>query len=141
MAVRFFSNDGIKVPLKNKRKLGQFIKEMFISQKKIVKSLSIIFCDDEFLLRVNKDFLQHDYYTDIITFDLSENENFVEAELYISIERVIENAKRGKIMFNKELHRVIAHGVLHLTGLKDKKPTDKILMTEMEDNFLLKYLK
>jgi rRNA maturation RNase YbeY len=103
-------------------------------------SLNIIFCSDEHLLGINRDFLQHDYYTDIITFDLSASSNApLEAELYISVDRVKENATTLGQPFYRELHRVIFHGLLHLLGYKDKQKKDQALMREMEERLLEAY--
>jgi rRNA maturation RNase YbeY len=103
-------------------------------------SLNIIFCSDEHLLGINRDFLQHDYYTDIITFDLSPSSKApLEAELYISVDRVKENASSLGQPFYRELHRVIFHGLLHLMGYKDKQKKDQALMREMEDRLLADY--
>ncbi len=105
-----------------------------------LSALNVIFCSDEHLLTINKDFLQHDYYTDIITFDLSPSgKSPLEAELYISIERVRDNAQSLGFPFYKELHRVVFHGLLHLMGYKDKKKTDQQTMRKMEDKLLADY--
>jgi len=104
------------------------------SEAKDLESLNIIFCSDDFLLNINQEYLNHDYYTDIITFDYSSDK--VEGELYISIDRVRENAKDLGISFNHELHRVIIHGVLHLCGYKDKSEEEEKLMRLKEDTYL-----
>ena len=104
-------------------------------------SLSYIFCADEYLLQVNRDFLKHDYYTDIISFDLSKDNKLVDGEIYISIDRVRDNATELGLSFSEELHRVIFHGALHLCGFKDKLPKDIKLMRSKEDHYLSKYLK
>lgn len=104
-------------------------------------SLSVVFCSDEYLLNINKQFLNHDYYTDIITFPLEETEAKSVAEIYISLERVWDNAKKQKVTFDDELHRVLFHGVLHLTGLKDKTKEQKAAMTIAEDKWLKAYSK
>ncbi|RYZ50702.1 MAG: rRNA maturation RNase YbeY, partial [Sphingobacteriales bacterium] len=98
-----------------------------------------IFCNDEYLLEKNQQFLNHDTLTDIITFDLSESENELVSEIYISTDRIAENAEKFGMSYETELHRVIFHGTLHLCGFKDKKKEDKALMTEMENDSLQRY--
>ncbi len=106
----------------------------------MIDNLNIIFCSDEYLLNMNKDFLQHDYYTDIITFELSEkNAPSIQAELYISLDRVTDNATQLQVSIKQELHRVIFHGLLHLLGFKDKTKKDQDQMRTMEEQFLFDY--
>jgi rRNA maturation RNase YbeY len=102
-------------------------------------SLNYIFCNDEYLLNINRDFLQHDDYTDIITFNLDHDGGII-GEIYISIERVKENALIFKVPFLKELYRVMFHGALHLAGYKDKSKAEQVEMREKEDYYLGKYL-
>ena len=110
---------------------------MFELEGKEVESLQYIFCSDEHLLQMNRDFLQHDYYTDIITFDLSPAKNDpTSGELYISVDRVKDNAINFDSSFERELHRVVFHGVLHLIGYKDKSEKDQKLMRKKEDQYL-----
>ena len=109
-------------------------------EKKSLEELDIIFCDDEYLLALNKQFLQHDFYTDILSFPYSNADKPLVAEIYISIDRVRENAKSSGSTFEKELHRVIFHGVLHFCGYKDKSRADIKKMRLMEDRFLKSYL-
>ncbi len=104
-------------------------------------SVNYIFCSDEKLLQVNRDFLQHDYYTDIITFELSGKNRPVEAEIYISVDRVRDNAKTHGTSVKEELHRVIFHGALHLCGYKDKTKSQARVMREMEEKYLKLYLR
>ena len=126
--------------LKNKNKLKTFIKELFIEEGKWLKSMNVIFCSDEYLLDINQQHLKHNFYTDIITFDLSEsNRSSITAELYISIDRVRDNAKKLKTDFSTELLRVIFHGALHLCGYKDKKTADIKIMRLKEDETLNQY--
>lgn len=126
--------------LKSRTQLKKFIQTVAKKMGRPILSLNVIFCSDEYLLNINKQYLQHDYYTDIITFDLSENKKgAITAELYISIDRVRDNAKQNKTPFYKETHRVIFHGLLHLLGYKDKLKKDQILMREMEDKLLADY--
>lgn len=126
--------------LKGRTPLKAFIQKKAKKMGRPIHSLNVIFCTDDYLLTINKQYLQHDYYTDIITFDLSESKvGAITAELYISIDRVKDYAKQNKIPFYKELHRVIFHGLLHLLGYKDKLKKDQILMRQMEDKLLADY--
>ncbi|WP_126972172.1 rRNA maturation RNase YbeY [Gynurincola endophyticus] len=129
-------------PLKNKTALKNFLQQLFEQENKSLHQLTYIFCDDDYLLEINKNHLQHDYYTDIITFDLSENdEDGTIGELYLSIDRIRDNAKQMNQPLERELHRVIFHGALHLCGYKDKTDKEEKLMREMEDKYLNQYLK
>jgi probable rRNA maturation factor len=112
---------------------------MVKKEGKQLAELQYIFCSDEYLLAINREFLHHDFFTDIITFDLSEKGQPINAEIYISVDRVGENAADYSSSFKKELHRVIFHGALHLCGYKDKKPKDVQLMRQMEDEWLVLY--
>lgn len=105
------------------------------AENKTIGFLNVIFLDDDGLLAINKEYLKHDYYTDVITFDYNENE-LVNGEVFISIDRIKENASELNISFNNELHRVIIHGLLHLFGYKDKSADDKQLMRSKEDYYL-----
>ena len=126
--------------LKQRNRLKSFLTSKVVSAKRPLGSLNIIFCSDEHLLGINRDYLQHDYYTDIITFDLSPSSKApLEAELYISVDRVKENASTLGQPFYRELHRVVFHGLLHLLGYKDKLKKDQVLMREMEDRLLAEY--
>ena len=116
------------------------IRDLFKKEKTRLEQLQYIFCSDEYLLEINKQHLNHNYYTDIITFDLSETPNAVTGEIYISIDRVKENAKTYKAPFKQELLRVIFHGALHLCGYKDKTEKDQALMRKAEDKYLQYYL-
>jgi rRNA maturation RNase YbeY len=118
-----------------------FINKLFKSEKCRLSNLNIIFCTDEALLQINCDFLQHDYYTDIITFPINQAKASIEAELYISIDRVKDNAKAATVSFKEELHRVIFHGCLHLAGYNDKSSQQIKKMREREDHYLRLYLK
>ncbi len=104
-----------------------------------IKSLNIIFCSDEYLLAINQQFLQHDYYTDIITFDYN-IEKAIIGELYISIDRVQDNAQKSKATIENELYRVIIHGVMHLCGYKDKRKNDVKIMRTKEEKYIKKIL-
>lgn len=122
--------------LKKRTILKQWIKTIVENNKKEVGEISYIFCSDGQLLEINKEFLNHDYYTDIITFDYSETD-VVSGDLFISIERIKDNAKTLKTSYQEELHRVIIHGVLHLLGYKDKTEEESENMRKLEDECLL----
>ena len=105
-----------------------------------IGELSFVFCDDVYLHKINVEYLNHDTLTDIITFDNSDEENKIEGDIFISIERVRENAETLKTIFGQELRRVIIHGVLHLCGYKDKTKKDAQIMREKEDFYIAKWL-
>ena len=133
--IRFHSADKTFV-FKGKNNLKAFIESIFKKEKKKVAGLDYIFCSDEYLLQINKDFLQHDYYTDIITFGLSPKDAPIEGEVYISLDRVKDNSKTLGTSYSDEALRVIFHGVLHLCGYKDKKKAEITLMREKEDYYI-----
>lgn len=124
--------------LKDRRLLKSFIEKIFKKEGRALASLNYIFVSDAKLLQINRDYLKHDYYTDIITFDLSTGPA-IAGEIYISIDRVKENARELGLSFKSELHRIIFHGVLHLCGFKDKTPSDALIMRKMEDKYLKIY--
>jgi rRNA maturation RNase YbeY len=140
MPASFYQQD-TDARLKDKRKLSAFLDGLVHKHLKNIKKvgLSYIFCSDEYLLQINQAFLDHDTLTDIITFDLSERSGELAGEIYISIERVKENAVKFGVSYNNELHRVIFHGALHLCGFGDKKAADKKEMRQMEDQCLAQY--
>ncbi|MES2003735.1 MAG: rRNA maturation RNase YbeY [Bacteroidota bacterium] len=119
-----------------KTAIKSFVATIFKKEKRALASITYVFCSDAFLLQMNRDFLQHDYYTDIITFGLSEKGEPVEAEVYISLDRVRDNAKTLGTAFKAEALRVIFHGALHLCGYKDKKKSEILLMRQKEDHYL-----
>jgi rRNA maturation RNase YbeY len=102
--------------------------------------VNYIFCSDKYLLKINQDFLQHNTYTDIITFQYSAESEAVESDIYISVERVRENAQAFRVSFSRELYRVIFHGALHLCGYKDKSAKDAKVMREKEDYYVGLYV-
>lgn len=136
--ISFINNDSEPI-LQHKLLLKKFIAKLFKNEKTALCSLTYIFCSDDYLLQVNRSFLKHDYYTDVITFNFNEPKKPIEGEVYISVDRVKENAKDLKTSFKKELHRVIFHAALHLCGYKDKIKQDIILMRLKEDEYLEKY--
>jgi len=117
---------------------SSWIEYVISDNQKKIKELSIIFCNDEYILETNKKYLNHDYYTDIITFDYSEK-NYISGDLLISLETVQHNADNYNVTFINELQRVIIHGILHLLGYNDKTEEQKTLMTQKE-NYYLSYL-
>ena len=121
--------------LQNRTQLKKFIEALFKKERKNLKSLNYIFTSDTRLLSINQDFLKHDFYTDIITFDNSSG-NGIEGEVYISIDRVQENAASLNIAFREELLRVMFHGALHLCGYKDKNRSEIRQMRSKEDYYL-----
>jgi len=129
-----------KLALADKRAIQSFVETIFKKEKRKLAHINYVFCSDIYLLKINRDFLAHDYYTDIITFALSEPGEPVEAEIYISIDRVKENAEQLDISFKEEMLRVIFHGALHLCGYKDKKKTEITLMRSKENHYLSTYL-
>ena len=138
MLIQFYFTDTTVLLLERKR-LKLFIKSIFDKKERQLNSLTIIFCSDEYLLDINKQFLQHDYYTDIITFNLSEDIKVIEGEIYISVDRVRDNAISNKVTVKQELHRVLFHGVLHLCGYLDKSVKAKKEMTLQENYSLERY--
>ncbi|MGI4804752.1 MAG: rRNA maturation RNase YbeY [Janthinobacterium lividum] len=133
--INFFTEE-IDFKLKNKKQLRSWIEETIVAENYVLKEVNYIFCTDAYLLKINQDYLQHDTYTDIITFDNSEVKNEVVSDIFISVERVSENAKNYQLTVLQELYRVMIHGALHLSGYKDKTPKDKKLMTEKENFYL-----
>lgn len=134
MAIRFFS-DGVSFHLKGKRKISQWIKQVAAKEGKKTGSLSYIFVSDEIILDMNKKYLQHDDYTDIITFDDS-SVSTISGEMYISIDTVKSNAIEYQTDFRNELLRVIVHGVLHLCGHNDKSLVEQQEMRSAEEKYL-----
>lgn len=136
--IQFFSED-IDFTLKEKQKVRQWIGATIKAEGfKRVGELSFVLCSDAYLLEINKQYLDHDTFTDIVTFDSSEDESVIAGDIFISVERTMENAKKFNVSERDELHRVIIHGILHLCGYYDKKKEDKTLMTEKEDYYLAK---
>lgn len=133
--INFFAEE-IDFRLKNKKILRTWIEQTLLAENRILKEINFIFCNDQYLLKINQDYLQHDTYTDIITFDNSETEKEVVSDIFISVERVAENASSYQISFLQELHRVMIHGVLHLAGYKDKSVKEKGTMRGKENFYL-----
>ena len=131
-----YNNDEIKMPIFPKRKISKWIKSTSSKYNKRVGDISYIFCSDEKILEINKQFLNHDYYTDIITFDYSED-NIISGDIFISVDTVKSNSEKFGTTYINELYRVIIHGILHLCGIDDKKQGQRIVMEENENCALL----
>ena len=134
--IKFFSNTSFR--LANKDRISLWLLDVIKNEEKILNEISYNFCSDSELLKVNKEFLNHDTLTDIITFDYS-GLSGLSGEVLISTERVKENAQEFSQVFNVELRRVMVHGVLHLCGFKDKTDADKLIMTQKEDFYLSRF--
>jgi rRNA maturation RNase YbeY len=132
MAVNFFTEDiPFNLPKKQKRK--QWLKSIALSESFLITELNYIFCSDDYLHQMNVDYLNHDTYTDIITFDNSEEKSKIEGDVYISVDRVRENATKHNISEELELSRVISHGLFHLMGYKDKSKEEALKMRSKEE--------
>lgn len=132
-----FTNDNINLPSLNFPQVERWIKAIAAQYGFSVGELNYIFCDDEKILAVNREFLQHDYYTDVITFDYTTRTR-VNGDIYISLDTVASNAQQEGVPYLQELHRIIIHGLLHLTGQADKTPETKAQMTAKEEDALAK---
>jgi rRNA maturation RNase YbeY len=133
-----FNNHGLKFSLKDKLLIKSLIARIFAEENVDFKSVSYVFCKDDFLLKLNQQYLNHDTFTDILTFTLSNSSLPIISEIYISIDRVEENARDLKIEFLSELYRVIIHGILHLCGYTDTSKAEKSKMRRKEDYYLSK---
>ena len=132
-----FTSENISMPSLNLPQVERWIRAVAAQYGFAVGDLNYIFCDDEKILAVNREFLQHDYYTDIITFDYTTRTR-VNGDIYISLDTVASNAEQVGATFEQELHRIIIHGLLHLTGQADKTPETKAQMTAKEEDALSK---
>lgn len=137
MSINFYCED-VKTLHLEKRKLKGWIRAAISEEEKIPGDLSFVFCSDSYLLEINKQYLQHDYFTDIITFDYV-NEGLISGDILISVDRVRENSQQYRVEFGQELNRIMIHGVLHLCGYKDKLTKEKEIMTQKEDYYLSKW--
>ena len=134
-----FSNQNLTFNLKHKTAIKKWITEVAKKEKRVIGTINYVFMNDEDLLKTNIQFLKHNTYTDIITFDYSENKT-ISADIFISVDRVKDNAQKLNIQFEEELHRVIIHGVLHLCGYKDKTKIDSDNMRKKENKALQLFL-
>ncbi|SDM24531.1 rRNA maturation RNase YbeY [Daejeonella rubra] len=137
LPIHFFSED-ISFTLKHKGLLRTWIKNTIVEEGFKLRELNFIFCSDNYLLSMNQQYLKHDTFTDIITFDNSEKKGEIVGDIFISLERIQENAQGFKVKTEDELHRVMIHGTLHLLGYADKGKEAKALMTDKEDLYLSK---
>ncbi|MBL0145969.1 MAG: rRNA maturation RNase YbeY [Chitinophagaceae bacterium] len=126
--------------IKDKNKLKRFLQSLFKKEGIKLETLNYIFCTDDYLLGINQQFLQHKYYTDIITFNLAHKNQPVQGEIYISLDRVRENAQTHQTSFKEEIHRVVFHGALHLCGYRDKTAAEIAKMRKGEAKYLQAYL-
>lgn len=135
--IRFIAED-IPLPELDENKIARWIKRTAAGYEKKTGGINYVFCSDKRILEVNKQYLQHDYYTDIITFDYS-NSNILSGDIFISLDTVRSNAETQNVLFEEELKRIIIHGILHLCGQNDKSPEDKAEMTRKENLALNAY--
>lgn len=133
-----FFNEDVKFNLKNKRVIKSWIKDVAILEQKKILTINYIFCSDNYLLGLNIKYLDHNYLTDILTFSSTDNDKHLEGDIFISIERVLENSLTLNYLFEAELARVLVHGLLHLIGYDDTTTISKAIMTQKEDYYLQK---
>jgi rRNA maturation RNase YbeY len=137
-----YNVDGVKMPSIKKRDTSAWIKKVAETYGKKVGDVAYIFCNDDKILEVNRQYLNHDYYTDIITFDYNEDleamgiKNTISGDLYISLDTVLSNSEEQGTTYDEELHRVIIHGILHLCGINDKGPGEREIMEAAENKAL-----
>lgn len=132
MSSIYFLSEGIKFKPKKQNNLKNWVKGVIKSEGRNLTSLIYIFCSDSYLFTLNQGYLNHKTFTDIITFDYSEGD-VVDGEIYISVDRIKDNAIKFERDFEEELHRVMIHGVLHILGFKDKSPSEKSVMRKKEE--------
>ena len=133
-----FRTINVAMPTLDEKKITRWIKSTVEGFDKITGIITLIFCSNDKILEINREYLQHEYYTDIITFDYSK-QNIISGDIFISVEMVQANADKYQVTFEKEILRVIIHGILHLCGLKDDTPEAQRIMTSTEDHALLRY--
>lgn len=134
-AINFFS-EGVRFNLKGKTKIREWLAELIENEQYRLLTLNYVFCNDEYLFTINQTYLNHITLTDVIAFDMSEQKEVIEGDIFISIERVKENSKAYGLSFYEELLRVMIHGLLHLTGYRDKTTSDRNKMKDKEDYYL-----
>lgn len=136
MAICFHIEPPLKFELKKRLRIKQWLKNVISNENARLDNINYIFCTDDYLLEMNIAYLQHDTLTDIITFDNSSKEGLIAGDIFISIDRVRENAIKFGVSDQEELMRVMVHGVLHLLGYGDKKTADKVKMTQKENEYI-----
>lgn len=134
MAITYHAED-IKLPAIKRRIVSNWIKTVALNHEKKVGDIAYIFCSDEKILEINNQYLNHDYYTDIITFDYTV-ENLIAGDIFISLDTIRSNSEKYNTRFVEELHRAIIHGILHLCGINDKGPGEREIMEEEENRAL-----
>ena len=134
-----FYFEKVDFTLRDRGELKSFIYSLIVKEKKNLNNLNYIFCNDKALLKINRKYLDHNFYTDVITFDLSSSPNEILADIYVSVDRIKENAKSLKLSLKEEFHRVMFHGLLHLCGYNDKTEAQKRLIRKKEDFYLNLY--
>jgi rRNA maturation RNase YbeY len=130
-----YQTDQVRMPALKKRETSGWIREVARTYGKKIGEIAYIFCSDSKILEINKQYLQHDYYTDIITFDYTEG-NLLSADIFISLDTVKSNSEKFATIYNEELHRTIIHGILHLCGINDKAPGEREIMEKAENKAL-----
>ncbi|MDR0506622.1 MAG: rRNA maturation RNase YbeY [Dysgonamonadaceae bacterium] len=131
----FYETANVSFPKISRKETTTWIKKVVNIHRKRIGSVSCIFCSDDEILKINRQYLNHDYYTDIITFDYTEND-VISGDLFISVDTVKSNSEKFGTVYDEELNRVIIHGILHLCGFKDKTPEDEVQMREKENEAL-----
>lgn len=137
--IRFFNED-VPYKLPRKQATRQWLNQQAKREGYAVGDLNYIFCSDEYVLQVNRDHLQHDFYTDIITFDTGEDDSRIEGDIFISVDRVADNAAQLGVPADEEMRRVVAHGLLHLCGYGDKTDDEVALMRIKEEEWLVQFV-
>jgi rRNA maturation RNase YbeY len=132
----WFFSEGTTYSARDRRLLRRWIDRMVKEEGFTAGPINIIFCSDTYLADINLKYLKHNTYTDIVTFDMTDKEGIISGDIYISVERAKENAKRFKVRYREEIRRLIAHGILHLAGYADKTPEEREQMTRKEDYYL-----
>jgi rRNA maturation RNase YbeY len=135
--VIIFCSEDIKIPLIKKSIVKKWITQVVKENSFKVGDINLVFCSDQYLLDLNIKYLNHNYFTDIITFNYSDySKNIISGDLFISVDTVLKNSKEYGVLFNHELHRVMIHGILHLLGQDDQSETDFVIMKSKEDQYL-----
>jgi len=134
--INFYTQAPLQFELRHKNKIRKWLLHVLKKEGFELENLNYIFCTDEYLYEMNLNYLNHDTYTDVITFDQSENKKAIEGDIFISKDRVKENAKLNQVLMYDEIKRVMVHGLLHLCGYKDKSKKEKQMMTKKEDFYL-----